>query len=839
MTQIASMTSNETVEALCREMAESWHSGERIAAEAYLARIPESLENTEDAVRLVYEEICLRQEVGEEVDASDLAARFPQWAEELAVLLDCHRLLHSYSAHPQFPSVGETLGDFRLVAELGRGVQGRIFLARQQTLSDRPVVLKVTPRRAHEHLSLARLQHTHIIPLHAIYEFPGRNLRAMCLPYLGGATLDRILQYLQKQPGHLRTGLSIVEALDAIQSEFPIKIPLQERFRSILARGSYVDALCMIGACLADGLQYAHERHLIHLDIKPSNVLLSADAQPLLLDFHLAVRPLQAGQAPPEWFGGTQDYLSPEHDQAIRAARTGKAIPAAVDRRSDIYSLGKLLYVALAGETVSAPTLASKEDHPESHVEELPPSPLRTIHPHISVGLSDIIQKCLAAAPDERYQDAATLATDLRRQLASLPLLGVRNRSLREQWRKWRKRSPHAPLVIGLLLAVLVSAAILSSFVLDRWHEAREALAQGQDQLTRHVYRDAVNTFSKANERINTLPGFNGLKKSIADNLHLAQCAMAAKDLHDVADNLRFLAGGEKHSEKNRNDLDGQCRQVWEKRALLANADGNLAKLDSELQTRTDLIDLGVIWSDLRRQLKQRQSSPASLDEENQIFAEVERLIGGSNVVKRQRALLHGRSGLPVNLDKESSQNAWEYVLLGRSLLRQDRLEQAAGELEKAIELRPQDFWAHFYQGACAYRRKLYPQAAQSFSVAIALIPDSAECYYNRGLAYAGAGSTAAALHDYNRALALKPALGAAALNRGSLYYQEKRYPDAIADLEYALAHGADPVAAHYNLALVYLATKKEGLAQRELELALQADPAHQECKSLLAKLRH
>src|SRR5205814_6838537 len=119
----------------------------------------------------------------------------------------------------------KSLGDFRLLAELGRGRQARVFLARQGTLADRPVVLKVTPRQDREFLSLARLQHTHIIPLHGVHDFPARNLRALCQPYLGGATLARLLDLLRSVPAAQRSGASLVAALDQVGRELPIELP--------------------------------------------------------------------------------------------------------------------------------------------------------------------------------------------------------------------------------------------------------------------------------------------------------------------------------------------------------------------------------------------------------------------------------------------------------------------------------------------------------------------------------------------------------------------------------------------------------------------------------------
>src|SRR5206468_748583 len=95
----------------------------------------------------------------------------------------------------------------------------------------------------------------------------------------------------------------------------------QSMNRKFLARASYVEAICWIGIGLADALQYAHERGLVHLDLKPANVLLAADGQPMILDFHLAHEPIRADGPPPRWLGGTPGYMSPEQQQALVAVR--------------------------------------------------------------------------------------------------------------------------------------------------------------------------------------------------------------------------------------------------------------------------------------------------------------------------------------------------------------------------------------------------------------------------------------------------------------------------------------------------------------------------------------
>ena len=166
-------------------MADEWHSGHSQSAEQCLADHPELQADPEAAVRIVYEEYCLREERGERMETSEILRRFPQWHDALAVLLDCHRLLRDEYEPVNFPSAGQALGELRLLVELGRGALGRVFLATQPSLSDRPLVVKLTARTGQEHLSLARLQHTHIVPLYSVQDFPEENLRTLCMPYMG------------------------------------------------------------------------------------------------------------------------------------------------------------------------------------------------------------------------------------------------------------------------------------------------------------------------------------------------------------------------------------------------------------------------------------------------------------------------------------------------------------------------------------------------------------------------------------------------------------------------------------------------------------------------------
>ena len=113
-----------------------------------------------------------------------------------------------------FPKLGEIVGGFRLQSELGRGAFARVYLAEQVTLGDRLVALKVSKAEGDEPENLARLQHTHIVPIHSVSDDPQTGLRLLCMPYYGGANLAQVLSEAGTRIAHHPTGRTFVDALD-------------------------------------------------------------------------------------------------------------------------------------------------------------------------------------------------------------------------------------------------------------------------------------------------------------------------------------------------------------------------------------------------------------------------------------------------------------------------------------------------------------------------------------------------------------------------------------------------------------------------------------------------
>jgi eukaryotic-like serine/threonine-protein kinase len=833
---------------LTGEMAELWRKGERRLTEEFLSRHPELCDEPEAAVQLIYEEICLRQEDGEDSAESDVLARFPLWRDKLEVVLDCQRLLQPDQMLPRFPEVGESLGDFRFLAELGRGAVGRVFLGVQPSLGDRPVALKLTPCDGREHLTLARLQHTHIMPLYAVQDYPTRNLRLLCMPYFGGASLARLLGIMKEQRPDQRTGRDFLKALEQTQTRETPTFPGKGPGRQFLARASYIQAVCWMAACLADALHDAHEHGLVHLDIKPSNVMLTADCQPLLLDFHLAHEPIQAGSQAPERLGGTLEFLSPEQRLALEAVRTGTVIPLAVDGRSDVYSLGLVLYEALGGK---------------ASVVVGPPASLRQSNPNISVGLADLVGKCLAVRACDRYPTAANLAADLRQYLSDRPLRGVPNRSLPERWSKWRRRHPDA-LALGtmrlVLFLVVLGAGVLAVFQYrhhvhqveehhrereKRIHEAEIAHVESTNHLKKQEYGEAESA-ARRGLRLRTAGlGGDNLEQSLGDDLRRAQRGQAAQKLHRLADHIRFLYGAETLSPETLRTLAADCRKDWAERDQLRDHAGMELAPEIERRLQTDLLDLGLIWADLQVRL----ASSAELAQVQQdslgVLADVEHLFGPNPVLDHQRQVLARALGQTELAEaagrraRESKpQTAWEHYALGRFAFRSGRLLDAAAAFERAIDLEPQDFWPHFYAGICAYRLQQYETALHAFDVAVALGEQTPECWFNRGLANAALDRPTRAMYDFDRALQLNPGLAAAALGRGALHYQARRYPEAVANFHQALKTGADPATVHFQLALVHQAQQNRTAALLSLEQALRHNPQHGQARELLDRMQ-
>ena len=270
--------------------------------------------------------------------------------------------------------VGHTLGPYQLVERLGQGGMATVYKAYEPSL-DRYVAIKVLPqflardpqfmeRFRREAKAVAQLNHPNIVPIHSFGEQDGITYIAM--QFVEGGTLK-----------HARDGACPPE-----------------------------EAICLVLPVLR-ALAYAHEQGIVHRDIKPSNVLMAKGEWPLLADFGLAKMAQGPSQITATGVGvGTPAYMSPEQGQGV-----------GVDHRSDIYSLGIMLYEMLTGD------VPFRADTPMAVVIKHITAPLpmpREVNPSIPEPLERVILKATAKNQDDRYQSAEELLVALERILQAI-----------------------------------------------------------------------------------------------------------------------------------------------------------------------------------------------------------------------------------------------------------------------------------------------------------------------------------------------------------------------------------------------------------------------------------
>jgi serine/threonine protein kinase/tetratricopeptide (TPR) repeat protein len=816
--QSASNPSGSTsiVEQLAEEMVARWRQGERPLTEQYLDRFPHLQQRAEAVLELVAEELALREEYGELVSLAELNERFPDLQAQLRALVQCQRTLGPRT--PLFPSSGDVLGDFQLLSELGRGAQARVYLASQPSLGDRLVVLKLGPDTGHEHLSLAKLQHTHIVPLYSVHEFPAHGLRGLCLPYFGGATLSEVLSRLRPR-GQTVIGSDILAAIHRDGTVKPATPPDSLAWES-LKFAAFSEVVCWIGACLADALQYAHDRGLLHLDLKPSNVLLASDGVPMLLDFHLARPPLRAGDSAPFWLGGTPAYMAPEHLAAVQSVRDGTTIPEDLDARADVYSLGIVLREALANTTLDR----------------------RGSSP--SIGLADILARCTATNPKDRYPTAIALANDLRRQLANQSLRGVPNRSFVELWRKWRRRSPHSLTLILTLSALLVAFGGWTMHTGRLANRADAALREGQTQLTQGRFSEAIEAFRNGEMLTEGLPFHRDLRSQLREFKLTAERGQAAVELHQVCEQIRPLYAADLATSAQSQVVEKRCRELWDQRETLAIKLQGQKSPEMDRQWRMDLLDLAILSMRLQEQSALSAAKQVAHRDALITLEQAESLLGASAVLDLERARHEKALGLYSAAEQATAQaqahppaSAWDHLVVGRFYLSAGDVRRAMGEMDRCLQREPQSLWAHYYKGVCCLRLGHPIEAVAEFSACMALSPNVPWCIHNLGQAYSEAEELELALACFDRALALDPSLSASFVGRATIYLRKGRYADALADLRSAADGGIPLAEVEYRKALVYLASGERSAAIASLRSCLERDPRHIQAQETLAKI--
>lgn len=664
----------------------------------------------------------------------------------------------------RLPKVGDTIVECELVSELGHGTAGHVFLAQQVTLSYRPLVLKFMPRDEIEHLALARLQHTNIMPLYWATDLPDRSLRMLAMPYLAATNLHDLLDWMRQLPMAQWSGKIAWAKLHEDHEALPISVPLQTTNGEMTVPAPWEDFVAWLGVQLAEALAFAHRQDLVHLDLKPANIVLTPDGQPLILDFHVSQQPVPAGASKNAWLGGTPFYLSPEHAAGLRALSSGLAIPERIDGRSDIYGLGLILFEAFGGK--------------RSMQGEGPADPSRLLidNPKLSPSLADVVSRCLAPRPENRYQDAMMLADDLRRHLRRMPLRGVRNRSWSERWNKWRQRRPLVlPLLVamaGLLLSLVWGVASVHQELAQQRQAAENAFLEGEEWLRRRQYEGAVQRFVTAQDYAQSVSRSDPLHQQIERRKRTAERLQLGEELQQTLRQLRFHAMFEAGPRRALHVLDAVSRKLWSGRVKLLDRSMGSLEMPQEQQIESDLQELVWLWSELQLRLAPNAAK-------DNVTREVDAILTHAS---RELRMAIERDGDRLRF-KRDPEAAWEWCAKTRAALRNNDMKQAEADVLKAVDLDPLGDSPNLHLAVVLQRQKKDHEALAAIALCLGQRPD-AEAFLVRGSIRRDLGQREGALQDWTIALEKNPTMAVAAAHRAELLREMGRFNEAAQEDE-------------------------------------------------------
>ncbi len=469
----------------------------------YLAEFPE-LARDRFPSDLVYEEFHIRKQSGQDVTADEYVEAFPAQAAEIAAILGLSRpyesssMLRGKKLKPiEGIAPGQTLDDFDLVSELGTGAFAKVFLARQKSMQ-RMVALKVSADQSNEPQTLAQLDHEHIVRVFDQRSLPERKLRLLYMQYVAGGTLQQVIHRVRDTPVDERSGALLLKMVDEAVEKRGEFLPTLTPTRRWIGTATWPETVCWLGARLARALDYAHKRGVLHRDIKPANVLLTVEPSPKLADFNISFSAKVAGATPAAYFGGSLAYMSPEQLEACNPAHPRRA--EELDGKSDIYSLGVLLWELLTGnrpirdEDLSGGWSATLEQMAAHRRAGVDVSELENV-PDCPAGLVHVLEVALDPDAHRRWSRGMQMARHL--ELCTSPkecdLLFPPRKSSRIRLRSWT--------VFVILLAVCAPNLCAGAFNLF------SNASDGSGRMS----RNSASAFQGTNAAVNGFPALAGL----------------------------------------------------------------------------------------------------------------------------------------------------------------------------------------------------------------------------------------------------------------------------------------------------------------------------------------
>ncbi len=763
---------------------------------------------------------------------------------------DSISLTQFQSPQSSVESVIRDLG-FTPVRQIGQGAFSRVFLARQDSLANRYVVIKAVKQSFDEAERLAELQHTNIVPIYSFHRCGQWSL--LCMPYAGLVTLA---DYFDATPdSNLRSGQSFVSTIQCARDvtvrheNTPDAEPVQvcigedDNRRCFEAAAEALvplprDALVLwFFSRIADALHHAHVRGILHGDIKPANLLIRNDGEPALLDFNLSQK---FDTSEPKLVGGTLPYMSPESMRSF----IGSSSPISVE--SDIYGLGVVFYQFLTGRLAyPAPRSAATMDLEFAITQREVPVTWED-GDAISPAISAIVEKCLAPSVAQRYSSAEQLLDDLECERLNLPLKHAREHSLRHRARKWIARHPRSASAASVMA---VASVIILAMTLVVWRiaqsnetlaaartfqrfeaSARDSSAQllsigrtGKDNAIKNAKLSLATYGVLEDDKWQELNAWSFLNESdkqtalsLMTNLmlkiswvHIESDAVAATETSDTKKATEQETTEQKTTEQETTAL--RSINVLTQEPFVSQAPYAIELLSDAMNQQTPV-----------RSISRNFASESTLALS---FSPLDRIGLAARYIEQGNGEAAIRL-LPASLLREI--DAYTYwITLGRTQMLLSDFRGAELSFSLAAESYPASAAAFHYRGVCRMKMRNASdtqKALTDFSSALERQPDAFESLTNRAMAREVLGDFVGAVTDLETLINRDPNDARALIIQSRIFRKQNDQRRAKQALEAGLRSHPTTVPGWISLALARLPLDKHG-ALRDLLHAQRLSP--------------
>lgn len=470
------------IELIKMDMALMAEVGQVRLIDFYLGSLTQELPAAAIPLDLVLEEIQLRKQLSQTPSRQEYVERFPQFESlfahlhqtaEATLARQTIKPAPDYAPHTQ-------IDDFLVIQTLGKGAFATVYLAKQLSMQ-RPVALKVSLGKGEESQSLARFDHANIVRVFDQRNLVEPNVQLLYMQFLAGGTLADVVK-LGRERGE-RSGQVLLDSVDINLFQTMQSIPEASTTRQWIRSASWVEVVAWIGTQLAFALDHAHGNGVFHRDVKPANVLLTAEGVPKLADFNVSFAGVAGRAGAAAALGGSIGYMAPEHLRAICSA--SDLVVEKVEEPADLYALAILLWELWQGQR---PFLIDKqaESWSEAIQQQLKSRSCELVQPQparnaAERALEQNLRRALALVPADRPRSGAEFAGRLK--LTLHPQAANLFDMAPGTWREFvLKRSPWLVAIVLILTPNIVGGFL--NFQYNYYQVMTEEMRDGLEKLS-------------------------------------------------------------------------------------------------------------------------------------------------------------------------------------------------------------------------------------------------------------------------------------------------------------------------------------------------------------------